>query len=173
MVVDFLSYRQHGPSFVEYAPIGELVFSEDGDDTCTCGTCSSNEKLKHSQKMHYDRAKATDEWEGTQFLICPPRVLGYHLKGKKWVELDVDKVADIAKIKDRSSFQSLELKQSQKTLIEQLVSGHASGATGKDRSMKDLTAGKGNGLVILLHGKSLSYRSQSQVTKLCKGQPVT
>lgn len=152
--------------------MGELDFSEDGNDTCTCGTCSSNERLKHSQKMHYDGAKPGDEWEDTQFLICPPRVLGYHLKGKKWVELDVDKVAKIAKIKDRSSFQSLELKQSQKSLIEQLVSGHATGAAGKDRAMKDLTAGKGNGLVILLHGKLRHSCWQWQITKLRKGQPV-
>lgn len=84
------------------------------------------------------------------------------------MELDVDKVADIAKIKDTSSFQSLELKQSQKVLIEQLVSGHASGATGKDRSMKDLTAGKGNGLVILLHGESLTTANDRKILSFVK-----
>ena len=113
----------------------------------------ANERLKQNQKFHYDRANGKTGWEDTQYLICPPRVLGYHLKGKKWVELDVAKVKNIANIKDRSSFNNLELRQAQKILIEKLVSGHASGGSGKERSMKDLTAGKGNGLVILLHGK--------------------
>ena len=113
----------------------------------------TNEKLKQNQKLHYDRAKTTDHWEDTQYLICPSRVLGYYLKGKKWVELDVDKITDIANIKDRISFDNLELKVAQKKLIYQLVSGHASRGTGREPSMRDLTAGKGNGLVILLHGE--------------------
>ena len=64
--------------------------------------------------------------------------------------MDVDKVDDIAKLKDESSFNDIQLNKTQKYLIKRLVSCH--GVTDEDRSMKDLMKGKGNGLVILLHG---------------------
>ena len=151
-MVDFNSYLQHGPPFIKFPPMGELQFVDDDDGACKCGMCLSNEKLKDNQKLHYDRVKPGDEWEDTQYLICPPRVLGYHLKGKRWVELDVEAVTDISNLEDRSSFDSLELAKPQKRLIEDLVRCHASGKDNKDRSMTDFMQGKGNGLVILLHG---------------------
>lgn len=151
-MVDFNSYLQHGPQFTKFPPIGELKFVEDDDSACKCAICMTNDKLKENQKLHYDRVKPEDEWEETQYLICPPRVLGYHLKGKRWVELDVEKVTDIKNLEDGSSFASLELARPQKTLIEQLVRCHASGRNDKERTMTDLMQGKGNGLVILLHG---------------------
>ena len=87
------------------------------------------------------------------------RRLGYHFRSQKWVELAVDKIRDIKLLKDPSAFKSLELVKSQKTLIESLVRYH--GVKDEDRSMKDLTKGKGNGLVILLHGTSLSLKITS------------
>lgn len=62
----------------------------------------------------------------------------------------MNKVQDIKKLKDPRAFNSLQLPKTQKTLIENLVSCH--GVKDEDRSMRDLMMGKGNGLVILLHG---------------------
>ena len=149
-MVDFESYIQHGPPFIKYPPIGDLVFVDDAEDTCKCSVCIGNDRLRDNQKPRYDRNTAEDKWEETQYLICPPRVLGYHLKSRRWVELDVDKVHDIAKLKDESSFNDLQLNKTQKDLIKRLVSCHA--VADEDRSMRDLMKGKGNGLVILLHG---------------------
>ena len=87
------------------------------------------------------------------FLIRSKSRLGYHFTSRLWVELAVDKIKDIKILKDPSAFQSLELLKSQKSLIESLVRCH--GVEDKDRSMRDLMKGKGNGLVILLHGTSL------------------
>ena len=106
-------------------------------------------------------------WRFSFFLYCQPfwtvqtltstlLSLGFHLSGKRWVELAVDQVQDIQKLKDPSAFQSLELLGSQKNLISKLVSWH--GVRDDNRSMRDLMDGKGNGLVILLHGMfSLIY----------------
>ena len=154
VMVDFGSYLQHGPASTEskFPPMGDLQFVEDDDEACRCGTCMGNEKLKENQKLHYDRVASGDGWEETQYLICPPRVLGYHLKGKRWVELEVEKITDIANLEDGSSFENLELARPQKNLIKQLVKCHASDRNTKERSMTDLMQGKGNGLVILLHG---------------------
>lgn len=88
-------------------------------------------------------------------ILIPSRDrLGYHFQSKCWVELDVNKVRDIEKLKDDSAFKSLELPKTQKELIGRLVSCH--GVKNEDRSMRDLMKGKGNGLVILLHGTILS-----------------
>ena len=155
VMVDFNSYLQHGPasSDSKFPPMGDLKFVEDDDDPCRCGNCLANEKLRKNQKLHYDRVASKDGWEETQYLICPPRALGYHLKGKRWVELEVEKITDIANLEDGSSFKNLELARPQKNLIEKLVKCHASERNTKERAMTDLMQGKGNGLVILLHGK--------------------
>lgn len=116
--------------------------------------------------MHYDRAEGFQEWEDTQYLICPPRVLGYHLKSKGWVELNVKLVIKIQNLRDSSSFNKLELPKTKKKLIEQLVECHASGKDDQSRSMTDLMQGKGNGLVILLHGR---HSSSSGTVKVLMG----
>ena len=155
-MVDFSSYIQYGPEFNTFPPMGDLDFVTDDDDyeaACKCGICSNNERLRENQKLHYDNVTTGTGWEETQLLICPPRLLGYHLKGKRWVELDVENVKDIKKLKDDSSFKRLELNKPQKNLIQRLVECHASGSDNKNRAIIDLSQGKGNGLVILLHGR--------------------
>ena len=133
--------------------MGDLPFVlwDEDDDTCTCGICSANEKLRRNQKLHYDNVTTATKWEETQLLICPPRLRGYYLRGKRWVELYVDNVKSIEKLKDTTSFDKLELNKPQKNLIRNLVTFHASGSESQDRVMNDLSQGKGSGLVILLH----------------------
>ena len=154
-MIDFSSYNQHGPKFEKFPPMGDLVFPiwEDDVDTCTCSICSTNKRLRRNQKLHYDNVTNATEWEETQLLICPPRLLGYHLRGKRWVELYVDNVKTIEKLNDTTSFDKLELNRPQKNLIRNLVTYHTSGSESQDRVMNDFSHGKGNGLVILLHGK--------------------
>lgn len=157
-MVDFGSYIRHGPEFDEYPPMGDLEFVtdvDDDDDARYCSICAANEKIKKNQKSHYDGATTDTGWEQTQLLICPPRLLGYHLKGKNWVELVVDNVKNIQNQKDMTSFNRLEMNTSQKKLIRLLVSSHASGSENQNRIMTDFSQGKGNGLVILLHGKGI------------------
>lgn len=154
-MIDFGSYIQHGPEFEKFPPMGDLAFPiwEDDVDTCTCGICFANERLRENQKLHYDNIMTATEWEETQLLICPPRLLGYHLRQKKWVELYVENVGNIDNLKDTTSFDKLELNRTPKKLIRDLVTYHTSGSESQNRVMSDLSQGKGNGLVILLHGK--------------------
>lgn len=169
-MIDFSSYIQHGPEFERYPPMGDLPFAlwEEDDDACTCGICSANEKLRRNQKLHYDNVTTATNWEETQLLICPPRLLGYHLKGKRWVELYVENVRNIEKLKDTTSFDKLELNKPQKNLIRNLVTCHASGSESQDRVMNDLSQGKGNGLVILLHGEGSPWPEINTSLLICR-----
>lgn len=175
VMVDFGSYIQHGPDFTKFPPMGDVNFVIDDDDSesCKCTLCSANDKLKENQKPHYDQVSNAAGWDETQLLICPPRLLGYHLKGKRWVELDVNNVKNIKKLKDTTSFEQLQLNRPQKNLIQNLVACHASGSENKNRTMSDLSQGKGNGLVILLHGppgvgKTLTAESVAEAS----GKPL-
>ncbi|KAL8948419.1 MAG: hypothetical protein Q9222_005397 [Ikaeria aurantiellina] len=172
VMVDFGSYLQHGPDFSDYPPMGNIEYGEEDNGACRCDQCMQNDDLKTNQKLHYDGVKSANDWEETQLMICPPRVLGYHLRSKRWMEFDVDNVKDIVKLKDSTAFRGLQLAKSQKTLIEQLVKTHAS-ATDRDPTMRDHMQGKGNGLVILLHGgpgtgKTLTAESVANAT----GKPL-
>lgn len=65
----------------------------------------------------------------------------------------MENVRNIDNLKDTTSFDKLELNRTPKKLIRDLVIYHTSGSENQDRVMSDLSQGKGNGLVILLHGK--------------------
>ena len=83
----------------------------------------------------------------------------------------MEKVTDISNLEDPSSFKNLELARPQKILIEQLIRCHASGKNNGDRSMTDWMQGKGNGLVILLHGENSFMKKTGIATNELKQGP--
>ncbi|KAI9795899.1 MAG: hypothetical protein M1833_006626 [Piccolia ochrophora] len=177
VMIDFKSYYSHCPTVHEQAPMGSIRYSSDVSE-CPCSACHQNEPLLESQKLHYDAFLAAKKgpFEGCQYLLCPPRVLGYHLSSKKWVELNVSEVRKIKNKISRSAFNSLEMKDSkQKHLIRDLVRSHTNNRKASTHLplMKDLIKGKGEGLVILLYGppgvgKTLTAESVAQAT----GRPL-
>jgi SpoVK/Ycf46/Vps4 family AAA+-type ATPase len=171
-MVDFESYLQHAPKIRKYGPMGDAIFSKD-DDECRCASCMNNQALKDNQKMSYDNYNSTKEFmDEIQYLICPPRVLGYHLDSRTWLELESAKMVDIKHIQSKEAFDKLELATTQKNLIRELVESHTSG-NGKKPLMEDIMKEKGKGLVILLHGppgvgKTLTAESVAQLA----GKPL-
>jgi hypothetical protein len=159
-MVDFESYLQHAPGTRRYGPMGDAVYAL-SDDECRCASCMSNEALKNNQKTMYDDVdKNTEFLDDNQYLICPPRVLGYQLDSRTWLELDISEksldaskryLEDIVQPMSKKAFQKLELMSAEKALIKDLVESHTSG-TGKKPLMEDIMKEKGRGLVILLHG---------------------
>jgi hypothetical protein len=156
-MIDFESYVRHGPP--EPLPIGELTLADgDEDDECRCDVCMDDGGPKDNQKYLWDNNEGISDgsFDSDQYLICPPRVLGYHLMEKKWVELQVNCVTKIEKSQFAEAFVKLQLSEPKKGLIRDLVKGHTNDkiphkVTPRNR-MNDLTKGKGEGLVILLHG---------------------
>ncbi|MCJ1360825.1 MAG: hypothetical protein MMC33_010834 [Icmadophila ericetorum] len=88
-------------------------------------------------------------------ILLPAEIHGFPLKDKKWVKLLVDNIGPVVWNKD--AFERLVLPAKTKDLVKALVMVRSStrradqgmGLAGK---RDDLIAGKGNGLIMLLHG---------------------
>ena len=171
-MVDVVSYLQHAPNASVYAPIGDMQFSSN-DDECNCGSCMSNVPLRQNQRRDFDRWDGHEEPDDEeQYLLCPPRVLGYHLETRTWLELSVDDIKVIENTTSDKAFEGLQLHQDHKDLIKQLVQSHSS-TTNKKPIMEDIVKDKGKGLVMLLHGppgvgKTLTAESIASLT----GKPL-
>jgi SpoVK/Ycf46/Vps4 family AAA+-type ATPase len=78
-------------------------------------------------------------------LLLPPTMKGFKMHDKKWVDLDVARVSDVTW--NTQAFKSLVADAETKDLIEALVRNKL-----ETQQATDLIDGKGNGLIILLHG---------------------
>ena len=171
-MVDFQSFLEQAPNIRKYGPMGDVVFSSE-DDECRCASCATNQSLRNNQKIGFDGCTREEEFgDEDQYLLCPPRVLGYHLDSRTWVELDIHHIKEIVQVTSEEAFERLELVKAQKDLIRDLVKSHTSG-TGKLPMMQDIMKDKGKGLVILLHGppgvgKTLTAESVAELT----GKPL-
>jgi ATP-dependent Lon protease len=130
--------------------MGDVVFTNFNDE-CRCGSCTDNVALRKNQRRDFDGWESEKALGEEQRLLCPPRVLGYHLSTRTWLEMFVEGIIEIKKPESDLQFTKLQLEDTHKDLIRDLVQGHVSG-TDKAPLMKDFVAGKGQGLVILLHG---------------------
>ena len=78
-------------------------------------------------------------------LLLPLTIKGYNFRTKKWLDLCADRVSDVKWNKE--AFQNLVVDRKAKDLIRALVSSQLAAEKGTD-----LIMGKGNGLILLLHG---------------------
>ncbi|KAG8722059.1 hypothetical protein FRC08_007480 [Ceratobasidium sp. 394] len=80
--------------------------------------------------------------------LTPPTHLGWSFTAKRWGFLLVENLAEI--VFDEMAFDQLVLRKEYKKMIKALVETHAGH---EDGLAKDLVAGKGGGMVMVLHGK--------------------
>lgn len=162
VMVDFASYFSYGPS--QGAQIGNLLPSKSILE-CTCDKCKQNIALAEIYRTRFDEGEhQTDEWHDEQYILCPPRVLGYVLQEKQWAQLRVDCVRGIPRSDPSDAWYSrLQLadeggargrRSDTKELLLNLVKSHVTSNTTKNSELEvdDIIAGKGKGLVILLYG---------------------
>ena len=95
------------------------------------------------------------ELDEEDYILFPPRFLGYSTKEKIWGQFSVDKTIE-AGGKDPSKFErELQLSGKYKNLIQALVYEHEGKAqedSSKRTEVKDIVSDKGKGLVLLFHG---------------------
>lgn len=98
-MVDYESYFQYGDAISRN---GNLE-AEKLDPGCACSDCLDNKELRTKYRMHFDSPSPEKSWEDEQYLICPPRVLGYILREKQWAQLQVSFIHNIANSNDRDT----------------------------------------------------------------------
>lgn len=105
-----------------------------------------------------------DEPPDIAFLyLVPLQTKGFNLRTKKWLDLNVDQIHPV--VWNQKAFDSLVLDRKTKELITALVSKQISSA-----KSTDVIAGKGNGLILLLHGgpgtgKTLTAEGVAEIAK--------
>lgn len=99
-------------------------------------------------------------------MMMPPTVTGFNLRRKKWFDLSVDRISEVEWNKE--AFESLAIEPKSRDLIEALVTNHLE--PGNSAYSADVIAGKGNGLILLLHGgpgtgKTLTAESVAEIAE--------
>ncbi|KAI8181234.1 putative 26S proteasome regulatory subunit-like protein [Colletotrichum sp. SAR 10_86] len=107
--------------------------------------------------------KWEDEITPDMILLLPSTVYGFNLQEKKWVDLDVDKFHLVTW--NRDAFKRLVLEEKTKEMIHALVDIQTA-----TKKMDDIITGKGNGLIVLLHGspgtgKTLTAESVAEIAE--------
>ncbi|KAI0965835.1 hypothetical protein F4678DRAFT_451394 [Xylaria arbuscula] len=158
VMVDYASFYQYGSPDGRNGPLSR----SDSGLECGCSDCQSNSGLTTRYRTRFDRLPKNDKWEEEQYLICPPRVLGYVLAEKQWAQLQVSYLKEIVFHDDQDAWNSrLKLANAgTKKLLFDLVRCHVSleeyGDDDEDNveplAVDDIVPGKGKGLVILLYG---------------------
>ncbi|OJD34408.1 aaa family atpase [Diplodia corticola] len=100
-----------------------------------------------SAKEGNDEGKTKHEFTEEELLIASPVVLGFAFSEKRWMEFSLSGVRDIEW--NEGAFDSLVLRQDQKSIVKALVSSHKFHAA---QTIDDVVQGKGKGLVFVLHG---------------------
>ncbi|KAI1456035.1 AAA family ATPase [Annulohypoxylon moriforme] len=93
----------------------------------------------------------------------PKMIKGFNLKRKKWVDLEVDRIEEV--VWDKEAFDNLVLDEDTKNMIQAMISNKI-----ETEMSTDLIRGKGNGLILLLHGgpgtgKTLTAESVAEVVE--------
>ncbi|KAF8534602.1 P-loop containing nucleoside triphosphate hydrolase protein [Trichophaea hybrida] len=107
--------------------------------------------------------------DGNFLLLLPATVHGFNLQEKKWVKLMVDRILPMEW--NKQAFEGLVMEPRTKELVKALVSVHTEAQqNAMAQPSADLMAGKGNGLIILLHGgpgtgKTLTAESVAELAQ--------
>lgn len=122
-MVDFKTYRQlHSDSALSY-------------------TFKSHDR----KEMSIEMMESSEPPQGNDLFVFPSTLTGYNLRLKAWQDLQVDQIHLV--IWDKQAFEYLVIDSETKELIEALVTTKVETDQGTD-----MIQGKGNGLIILLHG---------------------
>ncbi|KAI4673644.1 uncharacterized protein J4E88_008700 [Alternaria novae-zelandiae] len=95
--------------------------------------------------------------EPDDFIICHYRVFAYKLRSREWVHVNVKDLEPPKETEKARGFEKLVLSEDHKHILESQVREHfrkrgSQASDGNTENDMDLVRGKGQGLIILLHG---------------------
>jgi SpoVK/Ycf46/Vps4 family AAA+-type ATPase len=83
--------------------------------------------------------------EAPHIYLFPVKIIGYKLRTKSWLNLDVDRISEV--VWNKQAFEHLVVETGTKELVQALVTNQIVA-----EKSTDLIQNKGNGLIMLLHG---------------------
>ncbi|KAJ9605958.1 hypothetical protein H2200_009807 [Cladophialophora chaetospira] len=126
-MVDFNTYRQlHSGTYAFREVYGEI----DNDDVT---------------RMDLSIMESDEPPPSPDIYAFPATIIGFNLRTKKWVDLEVDLIRDVSW--NKQSFAHLVIDSETKELVQALITNQIEREQGTD-----IIESKGNGLIILLHG---------------------
>ncbi|GAB1319609.1 Transitional endoplasmic reticulum ATPase 1 [Madurella fahalii] len=158
-------------AFIQYRtnklPLGEIIQPDHIfiDELQT----NTEEYLEFADRLEkVDLSVGLDEADDN-YLIFPPRILGYATREKVWGQFSLDFVSDRAEKQPDKFNDNLQLDAKYKRLIKALVQSHELNTTERGKQVEDVVQDKGKGLVLLLHGppgvgKTLTAETIAQAT---------
>lgn len=119
--------------------------------------------LESSTDLTRISAAAINDPNGKYQFLLPLHIKGYNLRQKGWFEISADCISEVKW--NREAFQSLVMDRKSKELIQALVTSQI-----EAEQATDLISGKGNGLILLLHGgpgtgKTLTAESVAEIAE--------
>jgi len=133
---------------------------------CTCNLCNPLGKVEHWRSLFKTPEEEIDNYGNMSkneyenfFALLPPRVLGYSLDRKQWAQIPVDSISQDQLQNYENQWKSLSLSDKHKNTMRGMVRAHleqalSANSKGQIKRVRDPVEGKGEGLVILLHGTS-------------------
>lgn len=151
-MVDFASYFEYQPP---RPPImGPLRIN--GELGNMSPERRKNEVFRNMYHFDWDKHHRSKPMTDTQYMLCPPRLLGYALKQRIWGQFLVDGLSDPDEKDSRTFNEKLQLDSEAKYLIHNSVMAHEQGKKkdrgGRVKGLEDFAPGKGRGLTIMLYG---------------------
>ncbi|KAJ9652347.1 hypothetical protein H2198_008386 [Neophaeococcomyces mojaviensis] len=137
-------------SYGEYKQEPMIISSRVMIDTKMFGIMKSPNRISlddyKAMPMDVSEEEEKEYIDNRDLLLADHKIPGYALQAKRWCWFNVDLINPI--VFNTEAFDSLLLPAKQKSLVHSLVKIHASG----NDEFDDMIAGKGKGLVFVLHG---------------------
>lgn len=119
---------------------------------------STTEEIPYTIEEVPDQEKRDslrDQLSNEEYMLFPARIPAFSLRQKKWGHVLVDNLREIEW--NDNAFDFLEMDAEKKLLTQGLINGHknvsaSETSTGIVQRFDDIVAGKGRGLIFLLHG---------------------
>ncbi|CAI6336217.1 unnamed protein product [Periconia digitata] len=133
-------------------------------DVRTYQMMHGNKTLRYSPVNSVDE-KTMSEKEPRADLVymVPENIFGFDIQEKKWVNINVDGISSIQR--NKNAFETLAIEEQSKELVNALVNNKINA-----QKATDMVLGKGNGLILLLHGgpgtgKTLTAESVAEIAE--------